>query len=168
MSILKVARLGHPVLRQKCHAIDPNSITGPDVQRLIRDMFETMSEYHGVGLAAPQVHHPLRLAIAGGEVDEEGRSVFRVLINPEITVLNDVATQIEEGNRSIVGVMLESHLEGGHQRIPESAEELRYGVSVTDACIDWKSTQLALRELRNRLRTILPSRAPSNLSRNGQ
>ena len=89
MSILKVARLGHPVLRQKCETIDPKTITGPQVQGLIRDMFETMAEYNGVGLAAPQVHQPVRLVIAGGDEDEEGNPVFRILINPEITVLNE-------------------------------------------------------------------------------
>ena len=89
MSILKIARMGHPVLRQKCQAIDPKAITGPEVQRLIRDMFETMVEYNGIGLAAPQVHQAVRLAIAGGEVDDEGRPKLRVLINPEITVLDD-------------------------------------------------------------------------------
>ena len=89
MAILKVARMGHPVLRQKCETIDPAKITGPEVQRLIRDMFETMVEYNGVGLAAPQVHQPVRLLIAGGEVDDEGRNSFRVLINPEVTVLDE-------------------------------------------------------------------------------
>lgn len=86
MAILKVARMGHPVLRQKCAPIPPEAITGPEVQRLIRDMYETMAEYAGVGLAAPQVHQPIRLAIAGGETDRSGRPRFRVLINPEITV----------------------------------------------------------------------------------
>jgi peptide deformylase len=89
MAILKVARMGHPVLRQKCETIDPDTITGPEVQGLIRDMFETMFEYNGVGLAAPQVHQPVRLLIAGGEVDDEGHSRIRVLINPEITVLDE-------------------------------------------------------------------------------
>ena len=89
MAILKVARMGHPVLRQKCQPIDPEKITGPEVQRLIRDMYETMAEYNGVGLAAPQVHQPVRLVIAGGEVDDEGRHNIRVLINPEITVLDE-------------------------------------------------------------------------------
>ena len=89
MAILKVARMGHPVLRQKCETIDPALITGPEVQRLIRDMFETMVEYNGVGLAAPQVHQPVRLLIAGGEVDDDGRNKFRVLINPEVTVLDE-------------------------------------------------------------------------------
>ena len=86
MAILKVARMGHPVLRQKCTAIAPEMITGPEVQRLIRDMYETMAEYAGVGLAAPQVHQPVRLAIAGGEADRQGQQRFRVLINPEITI----------------------------------------------------------------------------------
>jgi len=86
MAILKVARMGHPVLREKCKPIDPAKITSPEVQRLIRDMLETMFEYNGVGLAAPQVYTPLRLVIAGGEEDDQGRPKLRVLINPEIEV----------------------------------------------------------------------------------
>ncbi len=89
MAILKVARMGHPVLRQKCTPIDPKQITGPEVQGLIRNMFETMAEYSGVGLAAPQVHQPVQLVIAGGEADDEGRPQFRVLINPKVTVLDE-------------------------------------------------------------------------------
>lgn len=105
MAILKVARMGHPVLRQKCEPIAPDQITGPEVQRLIRDMFETMVEYHGVGLAAPQVHHPVRLVIAGGEVDEDGRQNIRVLINPEITVLDeDDRLGMYEGCLSLPGM----------------------------------------------------------------
>ncbi|MEN8006697.1 MAG: peptide deformylase [Candidatus Krumholzibacteriota bacterium] len=105
MAILKVARMGHPVLRQKCETIDPDKITGPEVQRLIRDMFATMVEYNGVGLAAPQVHNPVRLVIAGGEVDEEGRNQYRVLINPEITVLDeDDRLGMYEGCLSVPGL----------------------------------------------------------------
>ncbi len=105
MAILKVARMGHPVLRRKCENIDPDKITGPEVQRLIRDMFETMGEYNGVGLAAPQVHMPVRLAITGGEVDEEGRSQFRILINPEITILDeDDRLGMYEGCLSVPGL----------------------------------------------------------------
>jgi peptide deformylase len=89
MAILKVARMGHPVLREKCKPIDPAKITSPEVQRLIRDMLETMIEYNGVGLAAPQVYTPVRLLIAGGEEDEQGRPKLRVLINPELEVLDD-------------------------------------------------------------------------------
>ena len=105
MAILKVARMGHPVLRRNCEAIDPEKITGPEVQRLIRDMFETMVEYSGVGLAAPQVHNPVRLCIAGGEMDDEGRNRYRVLINPEITVLDeDDRLGMYEGCLSLPGM----------------------------------------------------------------
>lgn len=89
MSILKIARMGHPVLREKCKPIDPKKITEPEVQRLIRDMFETMAEYRGIGLAAPQVHQAVQLVIAGGETDDDGQTKFRILINPEITVLDE-------------------------------------------------------------------------------
>ena len=104
MAILKVARMGHPVLREKCQPIDPKAITGPEVQRLIRDMFETMAEYNGVGLAAPQVHHPVRMAITGGEADEDGRPQFRVLINPEIEVLDESRLGMFEGCLSVPGM----------------------------------------------------------------
>jgi len=105
MAILKVARMGHPVLREKCKPIDPAKITGPEVQRLIRDMVETMIEYNGVGLAAPQVYTPVRLLIAGGEVDQEGRPKLRVLINPEITVLDSERREgMYEGCLSIPGL----------------------------------------------------------------
>ena len=52
MSILKVARMGHPILRTRARPIDPAEITSPRVQQLIDDMFETMREYQGIGLAA--------------------------------------------------------------------------------------------------------------------
>ncbi|MEO8077662.1 MAG: peptide deformylase, partial [Acidobacteriota bacterium] len=65
MSILKIARMGHPVLRAKTRALHPSEIRTPRIQQLIDDMFETMKEYQGVGLAAPQVHASLRLFVAG-------------------------------------------------------------------------------------------------------
>ena len=67
MSILKVARLGHPILRAKARPIDPKDIMSAPIQKLIDDMIETMSEYHGIGLAGPQVHEGLRVFIAGIE-----------------------------------------------------------------------------------------------------
>jgi 3-deoxy-7-phosphoheptulonate synthase len=60
-------------------------------------------------------------------------------------VFNDCVHQIVEGNRSIVGMMLESNLEAGNQPIPENLAQLRYGVSVTDPCIDWATTEEVLR-----------------------
>jgi len=105
MAILKVARMGHPVLREECKPIDPDKITGPEVQRLIRDMLETMIEYNGVGLAAPQVYTPVRLAIAGGEETDEGRPRLRVIINPEIEVLDeDYTLGMFEGCLSVPGL----------------------------------------------------------------
>ena len=63
MSILKVARLGHPVLRQKAADIEIKDIRAGKFAALIDDMIETMHEYEGVGLAAPQVHLPLRIFV---------------------------------------------------------------------------------------------------------
>jgi peptide deformylase len=56
MSILKVARMGHPVLRERAEAAGKSAFRDPLFQKLIDDMIETMHEYHGVGLAGPQVH----------------------------------------------------------------------------------------------------------------
>ena len=73
-------------------------------------------------------------------------------------VLRNVTAQLLEGNRSIVGVMLESNLEAGQQPMPEQRSELRYGVSITDACMDWKTTEECIRDMRRRLRKVLPGR----------
>ncbi|MQA30525.1 MAG: peptide deformylase [Luteitalea sp.] len=86
MSILKVARMGHPMLRAKARALDRRDIRTAAVQKLIDDMIDTMVEYHGVGLAAPQVHEGLRIFVATLDVDEPGETAEPVaLINPEIT-----------------------------------------------------------------------------------
>jgi 3-deoxy-7-phosphoheptulonate synthase len=73
-------------------------------------------------------------------------------------VLDNIANQILEGNRSIVGAMLESNLAWGNQPIPADPAELKRGVSVTDACIDWPTTEAAIRALREKLRQVLPKR----------
>jgi 3-deoxy-7-phosphoheptulonate synthase len=75
-------------------------------------------------------------------------------------VMNDVVHQVMEGNRSIVGVMLESNLHAGNQSIPANLSQLKYGVSVTDACIDWGTTEKLLRETRLKLKDALPARQP--------
>ena len=74
-------------------------------------------------------------------------------------VLRDLVRQIRDGNRSIVGAMLESFLGAGNQPIPADLSQLRYGVSITDACIDWDTTAALLREAREALRAVLPARA---------
>jgi 3-deoxy-7-phosphoheptulonate synthase len=73
-------------------------------------------------------------------------------------VLSNCVNQIRDGNRSIVGFMLESHLEAGRQDLPENLADLRRGVSITDACIDWKTTEKVLRETRERLAPVLSQR----------
>lgn len=73
-------------------------------------------------------------------------------------VLKDVTHQILEGNKSIIGVMLESHLNHGNQSIPEDLSQLKYGVSVTDACMDWETTETAILDMANKLRDVLPAR----------
>ncbi|MDG2271324.1 MAG: 3-deoxy-7-phosphoheptulonate synthase, partial [Halioglobus sp.] len=73
-------------------------------------------------------------------------------------VVDNVANQILEGNRSIVGLMVESNLKAGNQAIPANLSELEYGVSVTDGCIDWDTTEASLRNLRDTLRDALPQR----------
>jgi 3-deoxy-7-phosphoheptulonate synthase len=74
--------------------------------------------------------------------------------------MNDVVHQIMEGNQSIVGTMLESNINAGNQPIPADLSQLKYGVSVTDACIDWASTEKLLRETRQKLKDVLPGRLP--------
>ena len=74
-------------------------------------------------------------------------------------VVENVANQIIEGNKSIVGLMVESHINAGNQSIPSNLEELAYGVSVTDGCIDWETTEKCLRAMRDKLKDILPKRA---------
>ena len=69
-------------------------------------------------------------------------------------VLADVMAQKMNGNRSICGVMLESNLFEGRQDIPENLADLRYGVSVTDACIGWETTEKILRKAADELRTL--------------
>jgi peptide deformylase len=104
MSILKVARMGHPVLRTKARALDRGEVKSPAVQQLIDDMIDTMFEYHGVGLAAPQVHESMRIFVASlsdtGEDDDTDAEPL-VVINPEITIVNAEAVDEWEGCLSI-------------------------------------------------------------------
>jgi 3-deoxy-7-phosphoheptulonate synthase len=73
-------------------------------------------------------------------------------------VAENCVNQIVEGNRSIVALMLESNLHAGNQPIPADLSRLKYGVSVTDACIDWPSTEKLLRAAHTRLKDVLPGR----------
>jgi peptide deformylase len=84
MSILKVARMGHPVLRERARPVDTSELKDPLFQKLIDDMVETMHEYHGVGLAAPQVHEGVRLFVAVLDDDPDSEREATVIINPDI------------------------------------------------------------------------------------
>jgi 3-deoxy-7-phosphoheptulonate synthase len=78
--------------------------------------------------------------------------------NLQPLVVENVANQVVEGNKSIVALMIESNLHGGNQSIPENLADLQYGISVTDGCIDWESTETCLRELREKVKDVLPNR----------
>ena len=102
MSILKIARMGHPVLRAKARALDKAEIKNAATQRLIDDMIDTMVEYHGVGLAAPQVHESVRIFVAALDSAEDGEEAEPVvLINPEIAVVGSDVVEDWEGCLSI-------------------------------------------------------------------
>jgi len=108
MSILKIARMGHPALRAKARAIERGEIKTPIVQRLIDDLLETMVEYRGVGLAGPQVHVGLRVFVAaldGGEGEsEEPEAEPLALINPEITPTGGDIVEDWEGCLSVPNI----------------------------------------------------------------
>ena len=96
MAVLKVRRYGDPVLRRR--AVPVGEVT-PQIRRLVEDMTETMYDEVGIGLAAPQIGHSLRLLVVG---DEEGRGV-QALVNPVITESGGTVTA-EEGCLSLPGI----------------------------------------------------------------
>lgn len=110
MSILKIAKMGHPVLSRIADPVaDP---TAPEIQALIRDMIVTMDDAGGAGLAAPQVHVPLRVVVyhapaersEGDEGDENQSAPLTVLINPVIEPVGDEMSSGWEGCLSIPGL----------------------------------------------------------------
>ena len=78
--------------------------------------------------------------------------------NLQPLVLDNVANQILEGNTSIVGAMIESHLKAGNQKLSSNPDEMEYGVSVTDACIDWETTESSILGMADKLREVLKKR----------
>ena len=113
MAILKIARMGHPVLARRANpVVDP---TAPEIRRLVADMVDTMIDADGAGLAAPQVHVPLRVVVfqAPGERADPGLAAderfdhtapLTVLINPEIEVLGAEMEAGWEGCLSVPGL----------------------------------------------------------------
>src|SRR4051812_39560152 len=113
MAILKIARMGHPVLSVPAQPVaDPRD---PEIARLVNDMVETMIDANGAGLAAPQVHRPLRVVVFQapdgradpGLADEERfdhTAPLTVLINPEIKILDPAPEGGWEGCLSVPGL----------------------------------------------------------------
>ncbi|MGH7933081.1 MAG: peptide deformylase [Candidatus Binataceae bacterium] len=103
--ILKVARLGHPAIRNAAQPVDARVIRTPEFQHLLDDMAETMREYNGVGLAAPQVHLSLQVAVLAVDhhprYPEMPRVPLTFLINPSITIMENTAIDDWEGCLSI-------------------------------------------------------------------
>jgi peptide deformylase len=105
MAILKVARLGHPVLRKVTEPVSPDELRSPKLQSFIDDMVETMREYSGVGLAANQVHASKQVAVievAGNPRYPDAPSIpLTVIVNPQITPLAPETDDGWEGCLSI-------------------------------------------------------------------
>src|SRR5476649_1435140 len=113
MAILKIARMGHPVLAAKAQAVA--NPAAPEIRRLVADMVETMIDANGAGLAAPQVHVPLRVVVfqAPGDRTEDGVAAeemfdhtapLTVLINPVLEILNPEVEGGWEGCLSVPGL----------------------------------------------------------------
>ena len=105
MAILKVARLGHPAIRTPAEAVPKETITHPEMQRFLDDMIETMHEYEGVGLAAPQVYVSKQIAVIEVESNRrypgEGPIPLTVLINPKILNASKKSLEDWEGCLSV-------------------------------------------------------------------
>lgn len=104
--LLKIARMGHPVLRQRADSVDPARIADPEFQDFIDSMLATMHEYDGVGLAAPQVHVSKRVVVfheGAGLVGQDDEPIT-ALINPEIEPVGDEMAAMWEGCLSVPGL----------------------------------------------------------------
>jgi peptide deformylase len=130
MSILKIARMGHPVLRTRARTLDRGEIKTAAVQKFIDDMLETMAEYRGVGLAAPQVHEGIRLLTAVLDTDDDASDGERItLINPEVT---PVGTDMVEGWEGCLSI---PEIRG---RVPRARE-------ITVKALDRKGARIEIR-----------------------
>jgi peptide deformylase len=105
MAVLKIAHLGHPILRRVAEPVSPEAIRSPEIQRLVDDMLETMADHDGAGLAAPQVHVSRRVVIYGVEENprySDAESIpLTVLVNPRVTALGNELDEDWEGCLSV-------------------------------------------------------------------
>ena len=112
MSILNVARMGNPVLREKARPVERSELLTPVIQKLIDDMIQTMVEYQGIGLAGPQVHEQRQIFVAGIENGDDPMPLI-VVVNPVLTLLGSPTVEDWEGCLSI------PDLRGRVPRVPE-------------------------------------------------
>lgn len=101
MAIRKVARMGHPILRQKARELTAEEIRSPEIAALLADMVATMRDYGGIGLAAPQIHESLQIAVIGMGDDENEGAGPEVFFNPVVTVLDSEEQGFWEGCLSV-------------------------------------------------------------------
>ncbi|MBA3604930.1 MAG: peptide deformylase [Acidimicrobiia bacterium] len=105
MTVRPIATVGHPVLRQRAREVTPEELAAPDMQAFIDDLIDTMRSANGAGLAANQVHEPVRIAVI--EVDHNPRYPYKpkipltVVVNPLIEPLDDELVEINEGCLSV-------------------------------------------------------------------
>jgi len=128
--ILKVARLGHPVLREVAESVDPVEVAAGKHRQLIDDMFETMEAYRGVGLAGPQVHLPLRVFVYDSKdtaIDPTSRLRRGVVFNGRYEGVGETAIEDWEGCLSVPFL-------GGH--VPRYQKVRLTGVDETGNLID--------------------------------
>jgi len=121
VAVKEVLKMGHPTLRVKCNPVDPNELENPEFKNLIQDMFDTMNEEEGIGIAAPQIGVTKQVAIIGvpkdnpryenienNEIDEnsdeEDDIEIIVVINPQITVMDATVSGFWEGCLSVPGL----------------------------------------------------------------
>jgi peptide deformylase len=133
MAILKIARMGHPVLLRRAAPVpDP---AAPEIRRLVADMAETMEDAGGLGLAAPQVHVPLRLFVWRG-----GAGNIVALLNPEIEPVGDDIEEAWEGCLSIPGL---------RGKVPRHARIRFRGLDIEGRPVDGEAAGLAARVLQH-------------------
>jgi peptide deformylase len=101
MAIRKVARMGHPVLRKVARQLSKQEILSDETKALVQDLFETMNEYRGIGIAAPQVHESVAVAMIDYQDGEDDDRPPTVIINPKITVLDEKTQGYWEGCLSV-------------------------------------------------------------------
>ena len=104
MALRKVAVMGHPVLRKVALPVPEKEITRPAIKELIHDMAETMAEYDGRGLAAPQIHESLQVVVMIWDFDKNEEPYLRCLINPVVKPLTQEEAGFWEGCLSVPGM----------------------------------------------------------------